>query len=131
MHQIKLASGVSISAQVEKFHVNGQGRQELVPGSGVYISSVRLHSIRSQYGTHPQKLFLFLVEASFSEETLATSLAHGSRAKTGTASLGKALNQDEVNTIKAYSGRFVTVNNVDFPVSQMNGMLTIKWEQPN
>jgi len=31
----------------------------------------------------------------------------------------------------AYSGRFVTVNNVDFPVSQMNGMLTIKWEQPN
>jgi len=100
MYQMRLASGVSISAQVEKFHVNGQGRQELVPGSGVYISSVRLHSIRSQYGTHPQKLFLFLVEASFSEETLATSLAHGSRAKTGTASLGKALNQDEVNTIK-------------------------------
>jgi len=86
--------------QVEKFHVKGQGRQELVPGSGVYISSVRLHSIHSQCGTHPQKLFLLLVEAFFSEETLATSLAHGSRAKTSTASLGKALNQDVVNTIK-------------------------------
>ena len=66
----------------------------------MYISSVKLHSIHSQCGTNPQKLFLLLVEAFFSEETLATSLAHGSRTKTGTASLGKALNQDVVNTIK-------------------------------
>lgn len=86
--------------QVEKFHVKGQGKQELVPGSGVYISSVRLHSIHSQCGTNPQKLFLLLIEAFFSEETLATSLAHGSRAQTGTGSLGKTLNQDVVNTIK-------------------------------
>ena len=85
---------------IEQFYVKGTGRQELVPGSGVYISSVRLHSIHSQCGTDPKKLFLLLVEAFFSEERLATSLAHGSRTQTSTASLGKTLNQDVVKTIK-------------------------------
>ena len=59
----------------EQFYVKGTGRQELVPGSGVYISSVRLHSIHSQCETEKKKLFLLLVEAFFSEERLATSLA--------------------------------------------------------
>ena len=88
------------SNNMEQFYVKGTGRQELVPGSGVYISSVRLHSIHSQCGTDPKKLFLLLVEAFFSEERLATSLAHGSRTQTSTASLGKTLNQDVVKTIK-------------------------------
>lgn len=39
----------------------------------------------SQCDKDPKKLYLLLIEASFSEETLATSLAHGSRAQTSKA----------------------------------------------
>lgn len=76
------------------------GKQELVPGSGIHMSSARLHSIHSQCGTDPKKLFVLLIEAFFSEETLARSLAHGSRAQTSKGPLAKALNQDVVKTVK-------------------------------
>ena len=84
------------------FNVSGPGKQELVPGSGVYILSARLHSIHSQCGKDPKKLFLLLVETFFSTETLATSLAHGSRSQAikGSQQMNTTLNQDVVNTIK-------------------------------
>lgn len=85
----------------KKYYVAGPGKQELVPGSGIYISSARLHSIHSQCGKDPKKLFLLLIEAFFSEETLASSLVHGSQAQTSKAGvLSKALNQDVVKTLK-------------------------------
>jgi len=56
------------------FYKAGPGKQELVPGSGVHISSARLHSIHSQCGKDPKKLFLLLIESFFNKETLATSL---------------------------------------------------------
>lgn len=86
----------------EKYYVAGPGKQELVPGSGIYISSAKLHSIHSQCDKSPKKLYLLLIEAFFSEETLATSLAHGSRTQTSKAAgvLSKALNQDVVKTLK-------------------------------
>lgn len=84
-----------------KYYVASPGKQELVPGSGIYISSAKLHSIHSQCDKDPKKLYLLLIEAFFSEETLATSLAHGSRAQTSkTGVLSKALNQDVVKTLK-------------------------------
>ena len=85
----------------KRYYVTGPGKQELVPGSGIYISSAKLHSIHSQCNKDPKKLYLLLIEAFFSEETLATSLAHGSRTQTSKAGvLSKALNQDVVNTLK-------------------------------
>ena len=86
----------------EKHYVAGPGKQELVPGSGIYISSAKLHSIHSQCNKSPKKLYLLLIEAFFSEETLATSLTHGSRTQTSKAAavLSKALNQDVVKTLK-------------------------------
>ena len=74
-----------------KYYVAGPGKQGLVPGSGVYISS-ELHSIHNQCDKDPKKLYL---------ETLATSLAHGSQTQTSKVGvLSKALNQDVVKTLK-------------------------------
>jgi len=85
----------------KKYHVAGPGKQELVPGPGSYISSAKLHSIHSQCDKDPKKLYLLLIEAFFSEETLATSLAHGSQTQTSKAGvLSKAQNQDVLKTLK-------------------------------
>lgn len=85
----------------KKYYGAGPGKQELVPGSGIYISSAKLHSIHSHCDKDPKKLYLLLIEAFFSEETLATSLAHGSRTQTSKAGvLSKTLNQDVVKTLK-------------------------------
>jgi len=85
----------------KKYYVAGPGKQELVPGSGIYISSAKLNSIHSQCDKVPKKLYLLLIEAFFSEETLATSLAHGSRTQTSKAGVfSKALNQDVVKTLQ-------------------------------
>jgi len=85
------------------FYKAGPGKQELVPGSGIHISSARLHSIHSQCGKDLKKLFLLLIEALFSKETLPTSLAHGCRMQTNKGSLATALNQDVVKTVKGKS----------------------------
>ena len=99
---IKLS--IHAQASIEQFcsHLIQRLGQELVPGSGIYISSAKLHSIHSQCDKSPKKLYLLLIEAFFSEETLATSLAHGSRTQTSKAAgvLSKALNQDVVKTLK-------------------------------
>lgn len=85
----------------KNYYGAGPGKQELVPGSGIYISSAKLHSIHSHCDKDPKKLYLLLIEAFFSEETLATSLAHGSRTQTSKAGvLSKTLNQDVVKTLK-------------------------------
>ena len=85
----------------EKYYVAGPGKQ-LVPRSEGYISSAKLHSIHNQSDKSPKKLYLLLVEAFSSEETLATGLAHGSPTQTSKAAgvLSKALNQDVVKTLK-------------------------------
>ena len=85
----------------KNYYGAGPGKQELVPGSGIYISSAKLHSIHSHCDKDPKKLYLLLIEAFFSEETLAKSLAHGSRTQTSKAGvLSKTLNQDVVKTLK-------------------------------
>lgn len=89
------------------FYKAGPAKQELVPGSGVHISSARLHSIHSQCGKDPKKLFLLLIESFFNKETLATSLAHGCRTQTSKGSLTKALNQDVVKTVKGKTFKLV------------------------
>ena len=72
-----------------------------MPKSGICISSAKLHSIHSLCDKDPKKLYLLLIEAFFSKETLPKSLAHGSQAKTSKVGvLSKALNQDVVKSLK-------------------------------
>jgi hypothetical protein len=57
----------------------GNGTQELCPGSGVFIPTIKLRQCHHKSGSDLKVLFHCLMEYFFSEETLAMSVAFGNR----------------------------------------------------
>ena len=57
----------------------GNGKQELSPGSGVFIPTIKLRECHHKAGSDLKVLFHVLMDHFFSEETLAVSVAFGNR----------------------------------------------------
>ena len=58
---------------------NGDGKQELCTGSGVYIPTIKLRQCHHKAGSEMKQLFHTLMEHFFTDEVLAKSVAFGSR----------------------------------------------------
>ncbi|CAB4012448.1 Hypothetical predicted protein [Paramuricea clavata] len=77
----------------------GNGKQELCPGSGVFIPTIKLRQCHHKSGSDLKVLFHCLIEHFFSEETLAMSVAFGNRVlPTGK----QVLDPNIVSAIKGY-----------------------------
>lgn len=94
-HDVSHSEDATSSSHFE----NGDGKQELCPGSGVYIPSIKLRQCHHKAGAEMKVLFHVLLDHFFSEEVLAKSVAFGNRV---IPSGKEILNPKIVSAIKGY-----------------------------
>ena len=85
-----------IQVQKHDHFTPGNGKQELYPGAGVYISCVELHHIHDRAGYNPADIITSMMAFFYSEEEMATSVPfreNGSKMK------GKVLQQQILHAI--------------------------------
>lgn len=74
----------------------GNGKQELYPGAGVYISCVELHHIHDKAGYSPSEIITSMMALFFSEDEMATSVPFR---ENGSKQKGKVLQQNILHAI--------------------------------
>jgi hypothetical protein len=81
---------------------DGDGKQELCPGSGVYIPTIKLRQCHHKAGAEMKVLFHVLMDHFFTDEILAKSIAFGNRV---VSSVKEVLNPKIVSATKG-----ITIN---------------------
>ncbi|CAB4019730.1 Hypothetical predicted protein [Paramuricea clavata] len=103
---------------------DGDGKQELCPGSGVYIPTIKLRQCHHKAGAEMKVLFHVLMDHFFTDEILAKSIAFGNRV---VPSGKEVLNPKIVSAIKGYLLSAAKVFNVTpLDGAKLNKMFTNK-----
>ena len=65
----------TLNSMTSSHFEDGEGKQELCPGSGVYIPTIKLRQCHHKAGAEMKVLFHVLMDHFFTEEILAKSVA--------------------------------------------------------